>query len=76
MNAVVFVHVKVGDLPESWRAQLTASPEARVTVRIEEETANRSLREQSDNPLFGLWRDREDMVEVDAYVRKLRVARF
>lgn len=73
MNAVVIEHVKVGDLPESWRAKLTATLDARVTVRIEAEATNNEV---SDNPLFGLWRDREDMSDVDAYARKLRASRF
>jgi hypothetical protein len=77
MNAVVIEHVKVGDLPESWRAKLPAPADARVTVRIEEETAsNEAAPPASDNPLFGLWRDRGDLADVDAYVRKLRAARF
>jgi antitoxin (DNA-binding transcriptional repressor) of toxin-antitoxin stability system len=30
----------------------------------------------ADLPAFGMWRDREDMRDVDAYVRKLRRGRF
>ena len=76
MSSVVIEHVKVSDLPESWRAKLPAPSDARVTVRIEEETvSNEATPVTSDNPMFGLWRDREDLADVDAYVRKLRAPR-
>ena len=78
MNAVVIEHVKVGDLPEDWRARLHVAADVCVTVRIEEEAqaSQAATNEESDNPLFGMWRDREDMADVEAYVRKLRAPRF
>lgn len=79
MSSVVIEHVKVGDLPEAWRDKLPASLEARVTVRIEEEAgekADAKKIEEADDLLFGMWRDREDMADVDAYVRKLRAPRY
>jgi post-segregation antitoxin (ccd killing protein) len=30
----------------------------------------------TDDPAFGIWRDREDIADVNAYVRKLREPRF
>lgn len=72
MNAVVIEHVKVSELPENWRAKLHAASNARVTVRIEEEQSAQT----NDNPLFGMWRDREDMTDVESYVRTQRAARF
>ena len=82
MNAIVIEHVKVSELPEDWRARLHASANAQVTVRIEEEkeagqsapTAVESF--TTEDPAFGMWRDREDMADVGAYVRKLRAPRF
>lgn len=79
MSSVVIEHVKVGDLPEAWRDKLPASLEARVTVRIEAEAgekADAKKIEEADDLLFGMWRDREDMADVDAYVRKLRAPRY
>lgn len=73
MNTVVIEHVRVGDLPEAWRARLP-TPEAWVTVRIEEEPAHAA--DLTDDPLFGMWRDRDDMEDVAAYVRHLRAPRF
>ncbi len=77
MNAVIIEHVKVSELPEDWRARLPATADARVTVRIEEETeARETAKEHAENPLFGMWQDREEMVDVEAYVRTLRAPRF
>lgn len=73
MNAVVIEHVKVSELPEDWRARLHAAADARVTVRIEEEAELRdAAKENAENPLFGMWQDREEMTDVEACVRKLR----
>ena len=77
MNAVVFEHVPVAELPEKWRARLTQARSATVTVRIEEEVQAAPTEEfVTDDPLFGMWRDREDMADVAGYVRKLRASRF
>lgn len=82
MNAIVIENVKVEELPEAWRARLTSPADATVTVRIEEEasnqatTASRALSEAADNPLFGMWADREDMADVPAYIRAIRASRF
>jgi hypothetical protein len=77
MSAVIIEHVKVGDLPEAWRERLARPSDARVTVRIEEEVGTReSAREPAENPLFGMWQDREEMADVETYVRKLRAPRF
>ena len=77
MNAIVIEHVKVSELPETWRAHITAAANARVTVRIEPEaTVSEAAQEDSDDPLFGMWHDRAKMAGVQAYVRKLRAPRF
>ena len=77
MNEVVFEHVPVTDLPEKWRARLTSVDSTLVTVRIEEEgQVQDQAQEFADDPLFGMWRDREDMVDVAGYVRELRGSRF
>ncbi len=75
MNVVVIEHIKVSELPEDWRTRLQAAADARVTVRIEEEADQAAAKEEVENPLFAMWRDREDMADVEAYVRKLRAPR-
>ena len=72
MNAVVIEHVALNELPAAWRARLLIAPDTRVTVRIEEETPSAL----TDNQMFGMWRDREEMADVNAYVRKLRAPRY
>lgn len=78
MNAVVFEHVPVADLPPAWRAKLAKVGGTTVTVRIEEEVQAAVPTEEfvTDDPAFGIWRDREDMADVEAYVRKIRQPRY
>jgi hypothetical protein len=77
MNAVVFEHVPVADLPEAWRARLATDGGALVTVRIEAEAQPvGSEAFVTDDPAFGMWRDREDMADVPAYVREIRKPRL
>ncbi len=78
MNAVIIEHVNVADLPENWRAKLSAPRTAWVTVRIEEEDTTQTGTKATGDAvdlLFGMWRDRDDMADVDAYIRKLRAPR-
>ncbi len=79
MTAIVIEHVKVSDLPKAWREKLPGGTATRVTVRIEAETgqAEKVAAETfvTDDPAFGIWRDRKDMADVAAYVRKLRAPR-
>ena len=79
MNAIVIEHVPVAELPPAWRARLASISEARVTVRIEAEgdpAAAQDAAEFANDPLFGMWRDREDMVDVVGYIRAVRAPRF
>ena len=77
MTTVVIEHVALSELPASWRARFAISPNARVTVRIEEELATQpaSAPPASANPMFGMWQDRDDMADVGAYARQLRAPR-
>ena len=78
MNAIVIKHVPVAELPPAWRAKLAKSTDAMVTVRIEEEAQAAAPAEEfvTDDPAFGIWRDREDVADVAAYVRKIRAPRY
>ena len=81
MSAVIIEHVNIADLPATWRAKLPAPQAARVTVRIEEEEDDASQSAEKESTpavdlMFGIWRDREDMADVGAYIRKLRAPRF
>ena len=79
MNSIVIEHVKVEELPQAWRAKFAQTTNARVTVRIEEEQvqATEPVEEfVTDDLLFGMWRDRDDMADVAGYVRSIRASRF
>jgi hypothetical protein len=78
MNTIVIEHVKVEELPQAWRAKFAQTANTRVTVRIEEEAQADAPAEEfvTDDPLFGMWRDRDDMADVAGYVRSIRASRF
>jgi hypothetical protein len=77
MNAVVIEHVPVADLPEAWCEKLATAAGTMVTVRIEEEAQSQPPEEfTTDDPTFGIWRDREDLADVAAYVRRIRQPRY
>lgn len=83
MSAVVLEHVPVSELPQAWRDKLghemTDVINTHVTVRIEAEPADPAQApdtEFANDPLFGMWRDREDMADVAKYIRAIRAPRF
>ena len=79
MSAVIIEHVNIADLPETWRAKLPVPCATQVTVRIDDETGSQTSANEGGSAvdlLFGMWRDREDMADVDAYIRKQRASRF
>ncbi len=79
MNVVVFEHVPVAELPQAWRAKLALSADARVTVRIEagdHPTAAATEEWVTEDSIFGMWRERDDMSDVAAYIRRIRAPRF
>jgi hypothetical protein len=65
----------VAELPPEWRTKLAKAPRAIVTVGIEEE-ARDGAKAYADDPLFGMWRDREEIADVAGYVRGVRADRF
>ena len=47
MISIMIEHVPVAELPSAWRAKLARRPDARVTVRIEEEVLESMLAQPS-----------------------------
>jgi hypothetical protein len=78
VGVVLIEHVSLSDLPESWRARVNAPEGVKLTVRIEQEASAPASDavQVGDNLLFGMWRDRADMADVETYVRALRAPRF
>ena len=79
MSTLVIEHFKASELPQQWAQRLKVLPEQTVTVRIETEATQTAQAPEAfvtNDPAFGIWRDREDMADVPAYVRQLRAARY
>jgi hypothetical protein len=78
MNTIVIENVPIAELPVAWQAKLQGASGAKVTVRIDQEVKKTEQRfhDLSNNPMVGMWSDREDMRDVAAYVRKLREPRY
>jgi hypothetical protein len=79
MSTLVIEHFKASELPQQWAQRLKVRPEQTVTVRIETEATQTVQPPEAfvtDDPAFGIWRDREDMADVPAFVRRLRAARY
>lgn len=79
MSTLVIEHFKVSDLPQQWAQRLQMRPEETVTVRIETEATQPTPTPETfvtNDPAFGMWRDREDMADVSAFVRQLRASRY
>jgi hypothetical protein len=78
MNTLVIEHVSIAELPEAWQAKLQVALDTKVTVRIDQEDVKTEQRfhDLSNNPMVGMWSDREDMRDVAAYARKLREPRY
>jgi len=72
MLSIVIEHVTLNELPEKWRARFPVDADARVTVRIEEESSSSVIASPEENPLFGIWKDRDDMANVDEYMEQRR----
>jgi hypothetical protein len=74
MNTVVIEHVSLDELPAAWRTQLNLAQDARVTIRIDPEAETQAI--LPNNPLFGMWQDREEIADVQAFVSRLRAPRW
>lgn len=79
MTGIVIEHVPVAELPLAWREKLGQVTDGCVTVRIDAEGDQAEVRgasEFAEDPLFGMWRDRQDIADVGRYVREIRASRF
>jgi len=67
------------ELPEATaqaaRAAGLLTPQAMEKL-LTEALRSRQAPKGEEDPLFGMWRDRQDMADVDAYIRGIRASRF
>jgi hypothetical protein len=78
MKTIVIENVPIAELPVAWQAKLQGATDAKVTVRMDQEDRKTEQRfhDLSNNPMEGMWSDREDIRDAAAYVRKLRESRY
>ena len=76
MATVVIKHVALDELPAAWRDRLPAAQNARFTVRIEVEADEHEKAALADNPLFGMWQDRDEAADVAVFAHQLRAPRY
>lgn len=76
MHTLIIEHVALNEPPPAWQARLPDTFTTRVTVRIEEELEPVDAAVLTENPLFGLWQDRQETNDVSAYARKFRAPRY
>lgn len=79
MTTLVIEHLPASELPRHWAQQLNALPEQTVTVRIEtdaETITPVAAAFVTDDPAFGIWRDRDEAADVEAFARQLRTPRY
>lgn len=79
MTTLVIEHMNASDLPAHWAQQIKALPEQKVTVRIETEATSAAQATAgfvTDDPAFGIWRNHDEMADVQSYVRTLREPRY
>ena len=67
MNTPVIEHLAAAEPLRQWPEQFEATSDATFTVRMEAEEAA-----PVERAAFGLWRDREDLGDVDAYLHQPR----
>jgi len=63
------------DRGESVTVLYRGKPRARLEP-VESRVEAKPRMKVEDHPAFGMWKDRKDMEDVDAYVRKLRKNRY
>jgi hypothetical protein len=75
VSTLIIEHCKINELPPQWAQRLNASADQTVTVRIETESTGNEATFVTNDPAFGIWRDREDTADVNQYLRALRAPR-
>ncbi|MGH8772241.1 MAG: hypothetical protein ACREV2_13865 [Burkholderiales bacterium] len=81
MDTVVLKKVKASELPGAWRKRIKAEGNDLLTVTIAKteaaigEAAKRA-KDSKPNHSFGMWADRDDVVNASVYARALRRSRY
>ncbi len=82
MEKMILEHIEKRDIPSEWIKYFDDFLSSTYRITIEPETmrhvaseigTNKSWR---DMPLFGMWKERDDMTDPAGFVRQLRKPRF
>ncbi len=79
---MILEHVHRRDLPAEWTKSLKdiLSSTYRITIEAESRPEEKSMEQSSKSwrnvPMFGMWKDRDNMADPAEYVRQLRKPRF
>lgn len=80
MSTLIIEHLAASELPPQWAQRMKIRKGQKVTVRIETEpeTTGVEISEPfvTDDPAFGIWRDRDDGADVDTFLHRLRSSRY
>ena len=75
-TSVVIEDVMASELPEAWRQRVKAKGNEVLTVTIaKRKTGTAARTARKPNSTFGMWADRNDMIDPAAYARSLRQTR-
>ena len=84
MEKMILEHINIEDIPSKWAQFLknAISSSYRITIEPEPEPRPDPPREYhvrkswADMPMFGMWKDRDDMDDPIEYVKQIRKSRF
>ena len=75
----IFPHVRTDQLPKEWIREFHTRQGERFNVvvmsEIPEPNTPKPKARWADQAFFGMWKDREDIADVEGYIRNLRKPR-
>ena len=74
MNTQILVNTDL--LEQAMQATHVQNSQALVETALQLMIQKQRPRKRSEQPIIGLWEDREDMKDVEAYVSQLRKSRY
>ena len=80
MEKMILEHIHKREIPAKWAELLkdVMSSTYRITIEPEFDAIPKASAKKSwrDMPMFGMWKDRDDMNDPANYIRELRKPRF
>ena len=79
---MILEHIEIREIPVKWAKLLKGIMSSTYRITIEPESTFNEIsktdvkKSWKDMPMFGMWKDRDDMSDPVNYVRQLRKPRF